>query len=579
MGILSFLLTVAFIFFGLPLIIFFIWCLMPTKEEKQAKKNTSPKTIWNPNIARPQPDTEHYLKEQAYEKVPDEFKPYVSSIQVRDRHAKVSFDFKDVEPAELSAKANTLKRAMDGEIIDVVCDGQSVKDKQVHDQKVASNNDARNQEIDIRCRYKEVTKAFEKYIQEYSFEKHVIDATSTVYIVEDSAVILIQLVKAESGDWCGYPLEVGFDHQGPRYKTNITEVTYNGVFNFVKSRFGELLGFYHFADFTGFGYYGERTAEQIYINKHLPEIDIFKRVSSWDGVPYTFVVFETEDENGVIGRACYHTKSSLVTKEAHKVAVEIQNTIGYLYRVDVHQKQGMYEHIKQVAEEAGTTAEKEWLVCSAPKHMYETPSKAMYFGVDDEFKRIMFERIARMKDASKVVIKKETTQFFDDRVKWFSFVHGIKDLFAADFANTDYDMLRELSHGSYHDVEREVYVPLASKWKSEELMFRCVQNVFKGKQVIYQHHPFFLGLQSYDVFVPGCKIAFEYQGKQHFEPVEFFGGEESYKSLVERDKRKKKLSDDNGITLIYVNYWEEVNEELIKEKVKEAGKARVLPKK
>lgn len=572
MGIVSFLLTVGFMLFGLSLIIFFIWRFMSTKEEKQAKNKPSPKTIRNPNI-----NAERYLKEQAYEKVPDEYKPYVSSIQVRDGHAKVSFDFKGVEPSELSAKANMLKNAMDGEIIDVVCDGQSIKDKQVHKQQVAMDNDVSNQEIDIRHRYKAVTKAFEKYIQDFSFEKNVIDATSTVYVVEDSAVILIQLVEAESGDWCGYPLQVDFDHQDLRYKTNIIEVTYNGVFKFVKSRFGELLGFYHFVDFTGFGYYGKRTAEQIYINKYLPEIDIFKRVSLWDGVPYTFVVFETEDENGVIGRACYHTKSSLVTKEAHKVAVEIQNSISYSYGVDVHQKQGMYEHIKRVAEEAGTTAEKEWLVCSPPKHMYETPARSMCFGIDDEFKRIMFERIARMKDASDAVIKKEATRFFDDRVKWFSFVRGVKDLHAADFANTDHDVLRELSHGSYHDIEREVYVPLSSKWKSEELMFRCVQNVFKGKQVIYQHRPYFLGLQSYDVFVPGDKIAFEYQGKQHFEPVEFFGGEESYKSLVERDKRKKKLSDDNGITLIYVNYWEEVNEELIKEKIKETGKAKVLP--
>ena len=39
---------------------------------------------------------------------------------------------------------------------------------------------------------------------------------------------------------------------------------------------------------------------------------------------------------------------------------------------------------------------------------------------------------------------------------------------------------------------------------------------------------------------------------------------------VARDKLKKKLSDENGVTLIYVNYDEDVSVELIKEKVAQA---------
>ena len=64
-------------------------------------------------------------------------------------------------------------------------------------------------------------------------------------------------------------------------------------------------------------------------------------------------------------------------------------------------------------------------------------------------------------------------------------------------------------------------------------------------------------------------IAFEYQGKQHFEPVEIFGGEENFKKGQERDKIKKELSEKNGIKLIYVNYWEDITTNLIKEKLKD----------
>lgn len=73
---------------------------------------------------------------------------------------------------------------------------------------------------------------------------------------------------------------------------------------------------------------------------------------------------------------------------------------------------------------------------------------------------------------------------------------------------------------------------------------------------------------SYDVFIAGLNIAIEYQGKQHFEPVEFFGGEDAYKKTVERDILKKQLSTKHGINLVYINYWEEISEKLLTEKIK-----------
>jgi hypothetical protein len=55
-----------------------------------------------------------------------------------------------------------------------------------------------------------------------------------------------------------------------------------------------------------------------------------------------------------------------------------------------------------------------------------------------------------------------------------------------------------------------------------------------------------------DIYFPILNIGVEYQGKQHSEPVEFFGGEEAFKSNIERDKRKKKLCLENDCVLIEV---------------------------
>lgn len=59
-------------------------------------------------------------------------------------------------------------------------------------------------------------------------------------------------------------------------------------------------------------------------------------------------------------------------------------------------------------------------------------------------------------------------------------------------------------------------------------------------------------------------MAIEYQGKQHFEPVEIFGGKDNFEKQKKRDVLKKKLSDENGIKLVYINYWEDITAELIR---------------
>ncbi len=100
-------------------------------------------------------------------------------------------------------------------------------------------------------------------------------------------------------------------------------------------------------------------------------------------------------------------------------------------------------------------------------------------------------------------------------------------------------------------IERQVYDLVEYKWKSEELMYECIKKVFKNNNVIHQYRPYFLhtntGQLSYDVFVCGKNVAFEYQGKQHFESVEIFGGEENFKKQKQRDKIKKILSKEKFI--------------------------------
>ena len=46
----------------------------------------------------------------------------------------------------------------------------------------------------------------------------------------------------------------------------------------------------------------------------------------------------------------------------------------------------------------------------------------------------------------------------------------------------------------------------------------------------------------------------EYDGEQHFRPVEIFGGEEKYKIQIERDERKNKYCKEHNIPLLRIPY-------------------------
>lgn len=75
---------------------------------------------------------------------------------------------------------------------------------------------------------------------------------------------------------------------------------------------------------------------------------------------------------------------------------------------------------------------------------------------------------------------------------------------------------------------------------------------------------------SYDIYICGLKVAIEYQGKQHFEPVDFFGGKENFEAQQKRDKLKAQRSKENGVKLIYINYWDDITPNLIRERIEAA---------
>ena len=137
-----------------------------------------------------------------------------------------------------------------------------------------------------------------------------------------------------------------------------------------------------------------------------------------------------------------------------------------------------------------------------------------------------------------------------------------------------YDCSRKRFKEEMSSYESEVIYQIAqnggtiSKWKSEATLFALVKKEYPD--AIYQYHSRWLGLQSLDIFIPSLGLAIEYQGEQHYRPVEVFGGEEAFKNLVARDERKAMLCRKNNVVLIYWKYDEVISVNRLTKKICEA---------
>lgn len=64
------------------------------------------------------------------------------------------------------------------------------------------------------------------------------------------------------------------------------------------------------------------------------------------------------------------------------------------------------------------------------------------------------------------------------------------------------------------------------------------------------------GKLSYDFYLPQYNVLVECQGIQHYEPIEYFGGEEQFKIQQEHDRRKREYAEKNGYKLLEIWYYD-----------------------
>lgn len=364
---------------------------------------------------------------------------------------------------------------------------------------------------------KEIRIEFEKRMEGYSFVYKDISDFNSIYIIEDSHVIFVGILETDLEDKKNlYTLyieeltynELGWKYNNTQFIRDIQEVTHLPI---------SVLTI-QYSKFNGFDRPYWNKEEMTFlesVDSEYPELKLKDRYAKWPGKHYYYIVFDFDDINGNVYHAVSYTMSSPTSHV---------NKLGKKYI-----KRGIF--------------------CN------DTVRRGYNYDFEDAIKSWKgIKRQTRLEDHLRYCIVENDIKEYDETWRYA-------------------DRLLELANqGAFDNVEKSSYLRPVNKWVTEEYVFKLTKQLFKNYHVIYQHRPFYLrsakgGQMSYDIFIAGLNVAIEYQGKQHFEPVDFFGGEESFVDVQKRDKEKAELSKANGIKLVYINYWETVTPELIREKV------------
>lgn len=128
----------------------------------------------------------------------------------------------------------------------------------------------------------------------------------------------------------------------------------------------------------------------------------------------------------------------------------------------------------------------------------------------------------------------------------------------------------------YHSIDNGTWCPICNKSKGENFVAKfLIEN-----KINFEEQKSFddcIGKRkklSFDFYLPNYNILIEYDGRQHFEVVNFYGcsidkANKTFNEIIVNDKIKNNYCIQNNIPLIRISYKEKNIEEYLKIKLKE----------
>lgn len=156
----------------------------------------------------------------------------------------------------------------------------------------------------------------------------------------------------------------------------------------------------------------------------------------------------------------------------------------------------------------------------------------------------------------------------DDCIKNFNKIHNNKyDYSLIDYKNNKTKIkIICPEHGIFEqrpDNHLNNGCPFCNESNGEKL----IKNILNHKKIKYEYQKKFKDCRyiktlSFDYYLPNKNICIEYDGKQHYESISFFGGDDTLKKQQERDQIKNEYCKNNNIHLLRIKYNENIEEKL-----------------
>ncbi|WP_254837845.1 hypothetical protein [Natronomonas marina] len=254
-----------------------------------------------------------------------------------------------------------------------------------------------------------------------------------------------------------------------------------------------------------------------------------------------------------------------------------------MYGTVFMQKHGWYVNQQQY----------EYGICGGNDYLYDVLPEDLTDIVDDGFRDRLdryerlqdkkWEREREIRDQKEEAIDEVRDELPDDidREERYRRIREVREPYeemdplpsdeAEEFAELQ-DQLQAERKEIMDTVENEVrqafgHYKKGNRWTSETILYQLVESNYPDHTVKRHYRPDFLDGLELDIFLEEAEVGIEYQGIQHYEAVDHWGGEEGLKQRQERDQKKKELCDEHDIALVCIRHDQELTDALIEQAI------------
>lgn len=247
-------------------------------------------------------------------------------------------------------------------------------------------------------------------------------------------------------------------------------------------------------------------------------------------------------------------KKCAIEKNANKKRMKIENFISQAK--EIHKNEDGTPKYDYSKVEYKNEKEKVCIICPIHGEFWQSPSKHIHRkqGCSECAKKNRWDNRGRL--TTKDVIQKASEIHKDE--------NGAP---LYDYSKVEYKYMREKVciicpiHGEFwmsmnKHIDRHQGCPECAKKRNvyETKLYNLLCSIYDAKDIIQSYKPKFLGRQHIDIYIKSKNIGIEYQGRQHFYPIDYFGGEKNFEKIKERDEIKYNKCEKNEVKLVYFTF-------------------------